>query len=104
MGSPLAPIMADIYMDQVIKKCAEAIKKREVIAIYKYVDDILIIGKREAIIQAKEILEKKAQVDKDEHEDLGQIKFTIEIEDEYRSIDYLEVTLTRTPEQEIITN
>lgn len=104
MGSPLAPIMADIYMDHLINKCVVDMKKRGVIAIYKYVDDILIIGKRESIIQAKDILEKEAQEDRKEYNDLGHIKFTTEFEDEYRSLDYLEVTLTRTPEQDIVRN
>lgn len=104
MGSPLAPIMADLYMDHLFTTCAEEIRENGIIGLYKYVDDILIIGTKEAIEESQRILEKQAQTDQRTHNDTGKVEFTAEYEDEFRSISYLEVILTRSRQNQIITN
>lgn len=104
MGSLLTPIMADLYMDHLFNVCIDKMKRAGIIGIHKYVDDILIIGTRVGIERSQEILEEKARQDKLAYNDPGKIEFTIEFEDEYRSLSYLEVTLTGSLNNAVITN
>lgn len=103
MGSPLAPIMADLCMDHLFNVCMDKMNRAGIIGIHKYMDDLLIIGTREGIETSREILEEEARQDKLAYNDPGKIEFTSLFEDEYRSLRYLELTLTKSLNNTVIT-
>ncbi|CAD7081573.1 unnamed protein product [Hermetia illucens] len=104
MGSPLAPIMADLYMDHLFETCMKEMMNYGVVWIHKYVDDILIISTKYGITRSKELLENTAREEKTIFQDPGTIEFTIEYEDIHRSLSFLDVTLTRSLSYNIILN
>ncbi|CAD7078351.1 unnamed protein product [Hermetia illucens] len=104
MGSPLAPIIADLYMDHLFEVNKHRVDGLNIITATKYVDDILIIGEKDSIEAYKLALENTAAIDKTKFEDHGKIELTLEYEDAYKSLSYLESTITRSPHNTLYTN
>lgn len=90
-------------MDHLFEICHKFADTSDILCIYKYVDDI-IIGTTDSIRKTKTHLESEAKKDKDKYNEPGLIEITIEYENIFRSLSYLEVTLTRSLENHIITN
>ena len=82
MGSPLAPILAEIYMRSVEKKIFGT---ENILFYYRYVDDCFLVLKDS--VDLHKLLETLNKIDQ-------HIKFTFEIEQNSR-LNYLDVTIER---------
>lgn len=92
MGSPLSPLLSNIFMDSLENKIQKLSLSNNLIYWFRYVDDILILWKGTSR-QLQQFHLKLNDLDKN-------IKFTLEIENN-KSINFLDLTITRSQNKHI---
>lgn len=75
-----------------------------IVKVFKYVDDIPIIGKKESIDSYRTSIEYPVSLEKLKFRNSGTLELTSEYEVIHKSLSYLEITITRSLHNSLYTN